>query len=487
MILFYNPKATKSRNRRLPLSILAVAAVLEGKEDYAIVDGNLDPHPTESLIARIRERPVELLAVTVMPGPQTVGAGASCREIRARFPELPIVWGGYFASNYTAAALNAGYVDYAVRGQGELTLLELLEAIRGHRELKTIAGLSYKDSDGRPRHNPERPLRSLDDFPWYPYHRVPVEKYLLPTFLGRRTTVHQASIGCPFRCNFCGVVNFSGSREKMESPARTGDILRHLAQTYGVDAVQFYDNNFFLREDHTRELADRIAPLNLRWWCEGRADIMMGYADATFEAIRRAGCAMIFFGAESGSNEILKEMNKDLCAEDTLALATRIRRFGIIPEFSIIFGNPKDPEGDTRDCIRFIRQLKRLNPDSEIVVEHYTPVPQRTRMYGNVEDQMQFPTTPDEWATERWQRFATQKDPRTPWLRPRTKQLIDNFELVVSSRWPTVQDLRLPSWGRWVLKILSSWRYKLGIYAAPLELRWTQQLLALRKPKEESL
>ena len=487
MILFYNPKATRYRNRRLPLSILAIAAVVEGKEEYAIVDGNLDPHPTESLIELIQERPVELLAVTVMPGPQTVGAVASCREIRARFPQLPIVWGGYFATNYTAAALNAGYVDYAVRGQGELTLLELLEAIRGRRELKSIAGLSYLDAGGIPRHNPERPMRSPDEFPWYPYHHVPVEKYLLPTFLGRRTAVHQASIGCPFRCNFCGVVNFSGSREKMESPARTSDILRHLAQSYGVDAVQFYDNNFFLREDHTRELADRIAPLNLRWWCEGRTDIMMGYSDATFEAIRQAGCAMIFFGAESGSNQVLKEMQKDLCAEDTLALASRIRRFGIIPEFSIIFGNPKDPEGDTRDCIRFIRQLKRLNPEAEIIVEHYTPVPQRTRMYGGVEDQVQFPTTPDEWATERWQRFATQKDPRTPWLKPRTKQMIDNFELVVSSRWPTVQDLRLPNWGRWVLKILSSWRYKLGVYAAPLELKWTQQFIALRKPKEESL
>jgi anaerobic magnesium-protoporphyrin IX monomethyl ester cyclase len=487
MILFYNPKATRFRNRRLPLSILAIAAVVEGKEEYAIVDGNLDPHPTESLIALIQERNVELLAVTVMPGPQTVGAVASCREIRARFPQLPIVWGGYFATNYTRAALNAGYVDYAVRGQGELTLLELLEAIRGHRELKSIAGLSYKDADGVPRHNPERPMRSPDDFPWYPYHHVPIEKYLLPTFLGRRTAVHQASIGCPFRCNFCGVVNFSGSREKMEYPARTSDILRHLVQTYGVDAVQFYDNNFFLREDHTRELADRIAPLNLRWWCEGRTDIMMGYSDATFEAIRRAGCAMIFFGAESGSNAVLKEMQKDLCAEDTLGLASRIRRFDIIPEFSIIFGNPKDPDGDTRDCIRFIRQLKRLNPAAEIIVEHYTPVPQRTRMYGGVEDQIQFPTTPDEWATERWQRFATQKDPSSPWIKPRTKQLIDNFELVVSSRWPTVQDLRLPSWGRWVLKILSSWRYQLGVYAAPLELKWTQQFIALRKPKEESL
>ena len=92
MILFYNPKATRPRNRRLPLSVLAIAAVVEGKEEYAIVDGNLDPHPTESLVAQIEEQPVELLAVTVMPGPQTVGAVASCREIRSRFPRLPIVW-----------------------------------------------------------------------------------------------------------------------------------------------------------------------------------------------------------------------------------------------------------------------------------------------------------------------------------------------------------------------------------------------------------
>src|SRR5207247_9766806 len=107
-----------------------------------------------------------------------------------------------------------------------------------------------------------------------------------------------------------------------------------------------------------------------------------------------AGSIRFCVGAESGSNEVLREMNKDLKAEDTLALASRIRRFEIIPEFSIIFGNPKDPEGDTRECFRFIRKLKRLNPDAEIVVEHYTPVPQRDRMYGGVEEQIQSPTTP---------------------------------------------------------------------------------------------
>jgi radical SAM superfamily enzyme YgiQ (UPF0313 family) len=486
MIVFYNPKAARYKNRRLPLSILSIAAMIEGREDYAIVDGNLDPNPTATLISLIKEKPVELLAVTVMPGPQTVGAVSSCGEIRAQFPNLPVVWGGYFASNYTPAVLNASYVDYAVRGQGEQTFLELLEAIRGHRDLSTILGLSYKSENGV-RHNPERPMRSPGDFPWYPYHRLPVERYLLPTFLGKRTAVHQASIGCPYRCNFCGVVTFSGSREKMEPPERTEAMLRHLVKNYGADAVQFYDNNFFLREEHTRELADRLAPLSTRWWCEGRADIMMRYSDATFEALRRAGCAMIFFGAESGNNQTLKEMNKDLRAEDTLALAERIKHFGIIPEFSIIFGNPKDPEGDTQECIQFIRKLKRLNAEAEIIVEHYTPVPQRAKMYGDVGDDFEFPTTPDEWATDRWQRFATQKDPQTPWLRPRTKRLIDNFELVVSSRWPTIQDLRLPSWGRLILKALSSWRYRLKIYSAPFELRWMQQFINLRKPKEESL
>ncbi|MGH9650608.1 MAG: B12-binding domain-containing radical SAM protein, partial [Terriglobales bacterium] len=320
--------------------MLAIGAVLEGKEDYAIVDGNLDPDATGTIAALIRERGAEALAVTVMPGPQVVSAVATCREIRARFPNLPIVWGGYFPSLYTDAALNAPYVDCAVRGQGEETFLELLQARRGERSLSTIAGLSYKDRDGAHHHNPERLMKGPDNFPWIPYHRIPAEKYLLRTFLGNRTAVHQASVGCPYACNFCGVISAYGSREKMEPPARTEAILRHLASTYGADSVQFFDNNFFLREDHARELAGRIEPLGLRWWCEARIDILLRYSDATLEAIRRAGCAMIFFGAESGSDWALREMNKNLTTRQTLELAARIRRFGIVPEFSFVVGNP---------------------------------------------------------------------------------------------------------------------------------------------------
>lgn len=488
MIILLHPQSTKPKNRRFPLAPLSLAAVLEGKEEYYIVDGNADPQPAATLDRLVRENSVSLLAVSVMPGPQMRAAIALCRRFRISHPEIPIVWGGYFASLYTDACLNAPYVDFAIRGQGEETLLELVDALRGAKKYNGIRGLSYKDDFGLHVHNAERPLRSPNDFPLLPYDRLPhADDYILPTFLGRRTAVHQASIGCPFRCTFCGVVPIYQGRQRTETPERTASTMRFLKDRFQIDAVQFYDNNFFLNESHTAELASKLIPLNLRWWAEGRIDSVLRYSDETFELLRRAGATMIFFGAESGSDWALQQMNKRLSTDQTLELAARIRRFGIVPEFSFVVGNPQDPARDTRDTIRFIRRIKRLNPDAEIIVQHYIPTPHPDGMYGNVEAKIEFPRTPEEWASERWFNFTTRHDPNVAWLPRKLKRQIDNFELVISSRWPTIQDVHLPKWGRKTLKALSSWRYALGIYNNPVELKWAQRLVAMRKPRLESL
>jgi radical SAM superfamily enzyme YgiQ (UPF0313 family) len=488
MIILFHPRATRPKNRRFPLAILSIAAVLEGIEDYVIVDGNLDPHPDRTIERIVAEHQVELLAVSVMPGPQMVAAMRLCRDFRAKYGSIPVVWGGYFPSLYTDATLNAPYIDFAVAGQGEETIAELISALRGSRNFAGIQGLSYKDAFGLHVHNARRALRSPNDFPELPYHRLQsVEKYLLPTFLGRRTAVHHASIGCPFRCRFCGVVPIFDGRQKVENAERTASVLARLQQTYGIDAVQFYDNNFFLNESHAVDQAERLMPLSLRWWSEGRIDTMLRYSDETLRAIRRAGSIMIFFGAESGSDRTLAAMNKRITTDQTLELAARIRKFDIIPEFSFVVGNPEDPDRDTRETIQFIRRIKRVNQAAEIIVQHYIPTPHPDGMYGKVEDEIQFPSTPEEWATDRWLNFTIRNNPRLPWLPGRVKRRIDNFELVINSRWPTVQDIHLPGWGRVMLKSLSSWRYALGFYGAPLELQWAQKLAALRKPRWESI
>jgi radical SAM superfamily enzyme YgiQ (UPF0313 family) len=417
-----------------------------------------------------------------------VSAVNLCRDFRRKHPSVPIVWGGYFPSLYTDAALNAGYVDFAIRGQGEETILELLAAVRGSRNFAGIRGLSYKDDFGLHVHNAERPLQSPNEFPWLPYHRLgSAEKYLKPTFLGQRTAVHQASIGCPFRCQFCGVVPIFDGRQKTEAPERTAAVLTMLQRTYGIDAVQFYDNNFFLNETHAREQARLLRPLGLRWWAEGRIDTFLRYSDDALRDIRDSGARMIFFGAESGSDKVLAEMNKRITTEQTLELASRIRKFGIIPEFSFVIGSPAAPEVDTHDTIRFIRRLKRLNPNAEIIVQHYIPTPHPDGMYGQVDGQIRFPSTPDEWATERWLNFTIRQDPKLPWLPERIRRRIDNFELVINSRWPTVQDIHLPEWSRLLLTSLSSWRYAFGFYDWPVELEWAHKLVSLRKPRWESL
>ena len=242
-----------------------------------------------------------------------------------------------------------------------------------------------------------------------------------------------------------------------------------------------------MQEDHAREQAERFTPLGLRWWCEARIDAVLRFSDDTLEKLRLAGLAMVFFGAESGSDEILRQMKKNLTSDQTLALAERLSRFGITPEFSFVVGNPADPAGDARDTIAFVRKIKKLNPDAEIILQHYSPTPQRQRMYGDVEDRVEFPTTLEEWATPTWLDFVNKTDPRVPWTTNRIKRRIDNFELVVSSRWPTAQDILLPGWGRSLLRALSAWRYRFGVYDFPVELRFAQRMVQLRKPQFESL
>jgi radical SAM superfamily enzyme YgiQ (UPF0313 family) len=488
VIILLHPRSTRPKNRRFPLSVLALAAVLEGKEEYDIVDGNIDPDPAATIENIMRERPAEALCVSLMPGPQMVTAVGLSKWFRAKYPNVPIVWGGYFPSLYPDTALNAPYVDLAVRGQGEDTLLGLLPALRNGRDFRHLSGVSYRDQFGLHVHTRDRGIRSPGDFPWMPYQRLrDPHKYIARTFLGDRTAVHHASYGCPFRCKFCGVTEVAGGRQKSEAPERTAAILGHLQDLYAINAVQFYDNNFFLREDDAAELAARITPLKLSWWCEGRIDILLRYSDATMHALRRSGCKMIFLGAESGSDHILRAMDKQLTTAQILDLAKRIREFGITPEFSFVIGNPQEPDQDLRVNMQFIRRLKGINPDAEIIVQHYTPTPHPDGMYGEIDDKLAFPKTPDEWATPRWYNFTVRRDPALPWLPRKTKRLIDAFETVLACRWPTVQDSKMSRWARGLLKSLSWWRYKLNVYAWPFELEAAQKLLRPRDPRVESL
>src|SRR5689334_12964519 len=128
-VLLINPRMCSPRSLRLPLSLLSLGAVLEGHYDYRIIDGNRDPDPVRTAREALADGGPALIGLSVMPGPQVAPAIQMASALRNALPQIPIVWGGYFPTLYSDAAINAPYVDYVVRGQGEDTLLELLERL----------------------------------------------------------------------------------------------------------------------------------------------------------------------------------------------------------------------------------------------------------------------------------------------------------------------------------------------------------------------
>jgi radical SAM superfamily enzyme YgiQ (UPF0313 family) len=482
MIIFVNPRATRPENRRFPLSIMAVGAALPPGVNWEIVDGNL---PGADVVARVSALvdehrragdPVKVIALTVMPGPQLVSAVPVSKALKARFPGIPIVWGGNFGSLYPEPVLKTPYVDWLVRGQGEDTFRELLEAIEGTRDPMTVAGIAFRLADGSLHMAPERAWRGPDELPAPPYHKIPVAEYLRPTILGRRSGVYQASIGCPFGCNFCGVISVFGRREKVQAPERTAEHLGFLARQYGMDSVHFYDNNFFLNEAHAREIAAAFRLLGLRWWCEARVDTLTRFSDQTWRALKAAGLSMVFCGAESGSDAVLAKMNKGTTTDQIAHTAAKCREHGITPEFSFVFGDPDEPEREIENTLAFIRKLKAINPAMELISYFYTPTPQRKGTYGDVDPTATTPQTLDEWIQPEWVEWMTHENPQTPWLEPRLKARVDDFELVLKSRFPSVHDKRTRSWGKALGRLAAHRRWTREEYDDPRLLRAIRQL-----------
>jgi radical SAM superfamily enzyme YgiQ (UPF0313 family) len=476
MIVFVNPRVTKPRYRRFPLSVMALGAALPDDTSWEIVDENQPGVDGFSKVAALVDAhaggpdPARAIAMTVMPGPQLASAVPLAQRLKQRFPTVPMIWGGYFPSLYPQPVVNAPYIDWAVRGQGEQTLLELLEALDGHRDPKTIAGLAFRDQ-GADWIGPERPWVGPNELPPPPYTKIDVDDYIHPTFLGRRSAVYQASIGCPYSCNFCGVIAAYGSRQKLESPERTVKHIEYLVDHHGVDSLHFYDNNFFLKEQHTQEFCERLAPVDLSWWCEARIDATLGFSDRTWELLKRSGLKMAFFGAESGSDTVLKKMSKHLTTDQTVAVAEKTQSYGIIPEFSFVLGDPDDPEADIEATLAFIRRLKRVNPACEVILYFYTPIPQRRGTYGDIDPLAGTPKTLEEWTRPEWLGWMTHEDPNLAWLPQRLKARVEDFELVLKSRFPSVHDTKTRSWGKALAKLLAHRRWARGQYDSPRLIR----------------
>ena len=495
-VLLFNPRSANSKYR-IPNSILQVAASLEELFEYRFVDGNREEAPGGRILDLLETGRYQFLGTTVMPGPQLEQAIPVSRAVRAAFPHIKQVWGGYFASNQYQAVLHSGYVDAVVVGPGDEAFPRLLKAWQANQPIDGIGNLAFL-KNGEPVKTGKLPLMDQDALPALPYRELhrqyPMAGYLSPTYLGKKTAAYHSSAGCPFTCSFCAVVPIFNARWKGKSAENIAADLKFLKREYGADSVEFHDNNFFVSQKRTKAFAKLIRDEDMAWWGEGRIDTLDKYSDETLAEMREAGCRMIFFGAESGNDETLKAMDKGgtQSSAQIKAFAARLKQFDIVPEYSFVLGLPAESEAEVwrqiRSDINFIKEIKAINPRTEIIIYLYSPVPtQGSELFDAVQSAgFRFPQNLEDWLDPAWKNFDLRKNPLTPWLTPRMVQTILDFETVLHGRYPTISDRKLTWLQRRSISWLSRLRYKMNWFAYPLELRWLQHhWLRYRQPEIE--
>ncbi|NEU07711.1 B12-binding domain-containing radical SAM protein [Flavihumibacter sp. R14] len=493
-ILFFNPKSAEGKSR-FPNSILSIAATIEGKYDWAIVDGNREAEPLQKLRSYMETGEFRYIGFTVMPGPQTKQAIPFARRLKEEFPSSIMIWGGYFPGNHYQAVLESGCVDFVINGPGEHAFPKLIDALEYDEPYELIQNLIYKSCAGEIIKTSKEDLFEQDPLPPLPYDRLDTfysaSKYLGKTFLGNHTMSYHSSIGCPFKCAFCAVVPYYEARWKAKSAKLVYDDVKYIKDKWGADAIEFTDNNFFVSEKRAVEFAKLIRGENMSWWGMARIDTMDKYSDESLAIIREAGCKIIFFGAESGNNLVLKHLDKGgtQTGDQILHFAGRLRKFGIIPEYSFILGTPGATQKEVMDQIDFeigfIKKVKKVNPDTEIIIYLYSPVAtEGSDLYNQVRSLgFEFPTKLEDWISPQWEGFDIRRNPLTPWLRPYMIDKIRNFETVLNGYYPTVSDIKLNPVKRQIMHLSAGIRYNTNIYNGPYEVKLLQKLWKYRQPE----
>ena len=452
---------------------------------FELIDGNLIQDVSSHIIERVQQTSSKILGVTVMPGPQLRQAVQVCKHVKKACPDLNIIWGGYFPSNHYETVMRSDFVDYVIVSQGEVAFRKFVDTIYKGGSLADVPSLVYQN--GSLNVNNRAPIAQLNNLPQYPYDQIEMEPYVGSSYLGQRVLSHHTSWGCPFACNFCAIVPLARRQWSAESPERVATTMQFMKNQYGINGMEFHDMDFFVNEGRSEEIAERLIGKDLNWWGLGRVDTLMAYKDSTFEKLAKSGVKMIFMGAESGDDETLKLMNKGgrSGAAMTLAIAERMKHYSIVPEFSFVLGTPPDPVASVENSIKFIRKIKKINPESELILYMYTPTPQENSTLLNEASELgfAFPETLEEWAGDAWAEKSLRRNPGTPWSQDPIRRKIRDFETVINAYYPTATDMRLQGAMRRLLKALGGWRYKLQYYDRPYELKAMQRLVQYRRPE----
>jgi radical SAM superfamily enzyme YgiQ (UPF0313 family) len=416
----------RSQRHVVPLSLLAVATPLDAAGyRVKIIDQKTRPGWKGLLVSELRKAPL-CVGVTCKTGPQ-ISYALEASKIVKRHSSVPVVWGGVHPSLLSEQTLRNEFVDVVVEGEGEETLLDLVQTLEKGSHLDDVQGIWYKDR-GEIRSNPSRPFIDLNKQPHLAYHLVDVHEHLEKK-LGNPLLRTFTSRGCAYDCAFCYNVSFNHGKWRGYSAEETLKRIKKLAEKYDIKGLIFSDDNFFGDLTRARKILEGLEQNGLNLVItklDIRADVLNALDDDFLRLLKRAGCLALNVGLESGSERILKLINKRITVSQMLAVNRRLKQFGIIPKYTFMMGFPTETREELEQTVSLILKLIDENPDLIKSLNVYTPLPGTKLFDLAVQHGLKVPQRLEDWIPLNYRTI------NLPWIPDERRRLMEMLHCCTS-------------------------------------------------------
>jgi len=475
-VVFFFPSFA-STEATAPLGILAVATpLLRAGYEVTLIDSTITPNFQKRVLDEVKD--ALCLGISLVTGPMIRETVAIARAVKEWNPEFPIFLGGWHPSLLPKQTLEAECIDYVVRGQGEETLLELVQHLESRSSVDLISGLGFK-RDGKLFFTPERPLRPLAEMPPKAYHIADFDAY--ERSCGRRWAMYTSSLACPFNCSYCTNAGVYGRKWNALSPEQFVEETVDLTRRYNLELLWVVDDNFLVDLDRARLIGEGLvrAGANFKWSIQATTNLTARLSIEDLKLLNRSGLHQICQGVDSGSPKILKLMNKTFQDfDDIYQSAARCLDAGIRPSFNIIFAYPGEGPEERRQTVDFMMDVCRRFPGAEFWTNIFTPYPGAPILENAEEIGIQLPSSLEGWV-DFFPRYTV-----LPWLNGRDHkrlQITRDYLRIAFDRVPISADTRdrFTRTAQKAISLPARWRLDHDFYRFPFEL-WLNDKLKKR-------
>ena len=380
-----------------PYGILQLAAYLESEckdAEIEVLDCNAKRLDWKGLEKQVISFNPDVVASSALDTCNTYVAARTFEIAKRVKPDVLTVAGGQHFTVLANESLKAyPEIDVIVRGEGEQTFLQLVEALAGNKSIARINGISLRQKY-KILHNPPRPLiKNLDELPYPGYHFVEdiIHEYHFTVMAGPKTryALIEGSRGCPYRCTFCTQWRHWEGKWRVKSPTRIADEFKFCYENYGSRFLWLTDDNFGLgnrASDLSNELIRQGFAEDITWFMQLRCDDVVKHRNL-LPKMRKSGLSWVLLGVESHSSSTLEAFNKETNPEQAKEAVKLLKKNGIFTQAMFIIGERKD---SARSIERLRTFANELDPDLAIFAI-LTPFPgtevfEEAKQNGWIED-----------------------------------------------------------------------------------------------------